>query len=405
MEIYLDNAATTSLCPEAFSAMQEVFNEEFGNPSSLHIKGVNAAEKVKNARKVLADELKCAEKEIVFTSGGTESNNMALIGTALANSRRGKHIISSSFEHASVYNPLLYLEKSGFEISFIKPDENGNINPSELASLVREDTILISIMMVNNEVGSLIDIEALSKAAKAVNPEVIFHVDAIQAFPKYKIVPKKLGIDLMSASSHKFRGPKGCGFIYIKDKTHIIPIIYGGGQQKNMRSGTENVPGIVGMSVAAKKYADNRTDYMNHMYELKYRFVTGIKKINEELFPDGKEKIIVNAIFDMEKDVDELMESIRKTAPHIISVSFPKAKSEVFLHVLEMKGIFVSSGSACSSNHPAISGTLKAIGVADEYLDSTLRFSLCPENTEEEIDYVLKTIKEELPTYMQFFRK
>ncbi|MBQ8281496.1 MAG: cysteine desulfurase [Lachnospiraceae bacterium] len=396
MEVYLDNAATTALCKEAFETMQNTMFSDFGNPSSLHLKGVKASEYVKNAKQAIAKELKCLEKEIVFTSGGTESNNMALIGAAYANRRKGMHIISTSYEHASVYNPLIYLEQQGFEVTYISVDENGQIKPEELAETVREDTILVSMMYVNNEVGAVLDIAGLSAVVKAKNQDALFHCDAIQAFPKYKIVPKKCGIDLMSVSSHKFSGPKGCGFLYIRDKVKVNPIIHGGGQQNNMRSGTENVTGIAGMAAAMKVYADKRNEYVNHMYELKLRFVEGLKDV---------EGLVINAVYDELADELSLKDRVKMTAPHIISVSFPKARSEVFLHALEMKGIYCSSGSACSSNHPAISGTLKAIGVKDEYLDTTLRFSLSPETTVEEIDYAVAVIKEQLPIYMKFYRK
>ncbi len=425
MEAYLDNAATTKLCKEAFEVMQKTMLEDFGNPSSLHLKGVKASEYVKNARKIIARELKCQEKEIIFTSGGTESNNMALIGTALANKRSGKHIVSTRYEHASLYNPLLFLEQQGFEVTFVEVERDGRVSPERLAEAVRNDTILVSVMYVNNEIGSLNDISALSDAVKNVNPNVIFHCDAIQAFPKFKIIPKKQGIDMMSVSSHKFGGPKGCGFLYVRDRVKLSPIIFGGGQQNGMRSGTENVGGITGMAAALEAYSLNRTDYVDRMYELKTRFVKEMLKIDgvvvnaipcrkettTEHNGDSENKTEQNHCFENEicksgiNQNSDLEAGIRETAPHIISVSFPKAKSEVFLHVLEMKGIYCSSGSACSSNHPAISGTLKAIGVADEYLDTTLRFSLSPETTQEEIDYAAAVIREQLPTYMRFFKK
>ena len=395
MQVYLDNAATTRVCNEACEVMQNCLLTDFGNPSSLHIKGVDAADYVKNARKSIAKELKCHEKEIVFTSGGTESNNMALIGTAYANIRRGKHIITTSYEHASVYNPLIFLEQQGFEVSFVPVDNNGQVDIDSLLEAVREDTILVSLMYVNNEVGAVNDLQRISEVIKKKNPSTLIHCDAIQAFPKYKIIPARSGIDLLSASSHKFGGPKGCGFLYIKDRVRVNPIIHGGGQQSNMRSGTENVPGIAGMATAMEVYSRNRVDYVKHMFELKKRFIEGLKDI---------EGLVINAIF---SDMPELSleERVLKTAPHIISVSFPKAKSEVFLHALEMKGIYCSSGSACSSNHPAISGTLKALGISGEYLDTTLRFSLSPDNTTEEIDYTVAVIREQLPIYMKFYKK
>ena len=396
MEVYFDNAATTRLNNEAFSVMQKAFFSDYGNPSSLHIKGVEASAYLKQAREIIAADIKCAEKEILFTSGGTESNNTALFGVARALKRRGMHIISSAYEHASVYNPLIFLEDEGFTVDYVTPDGNGVIHPEDVAALVREDTILVSIMAVNNEIGSVNDIAAISAAVKAKNPDVVFHVDAIQAYPKYKIMPKKEGIDLMSVSSHKFGGPKGVGFLYIKDKTRINPLILGGGQQKGMRSGTDNVPGIAGMAAALKSYIDHRAGNVNKMYELKERLAAALGSI------DG---IKLNAIYEDIKDLKPLSERIRMTAPHVLSVSFPNIRSEVMLHALEMKGICCSSGSACSSNHPAISGTLKAVGVEDKYLDTTLRFSFSPDNTPEEVDYVADAVRELLPVYMNFYRK
>ncbi len=396
MEVYLDNAATTKLNEEAFSVMQKVFFSDYGNPSSLHIKGVDASAYLRDARRVISEDLKCAEKEIIFTSGGTESNNTALFGTAHAKRRKGMHIISSAYEHASVYNPLIALEEEGFKVDYVKPDANGIVDPKSVAELVTDETILVSIMAVNNEIGAVNDIGAISKAVKEVNPDVTFHVDAIQAYPKYRIIPKKEGIDLMSVSSHKFGGPKGVGFLYIKDKTRINPLILGGGQQKGMRSGTDNVPGIAGMAEALKVYAENRKEYVDKMYALKEHFAQALLKI---------EGIKLNAIFENLSDEKSLGERIRMTAPHVLSVSFPNVRSEVMLHALEMKGICCSSGSACSSNHPAISGTLQAIGVEGKYLDTTLRFSLSPDNTQEEIDYTVEAIKELLPVYLNFYRK
>lgn len=395
MNVYLDNAATTRLLEESFETMKKLYFEDFGNPSSLHNKGLDAKQYIKKAKEIIAADLKCEEKEIVFTSGGTESNNQALMSIAKNYKRNGKHIITSSFEHASVYNPLIELEKDGYEVTYIKPDANGQIDIESLKEAVRSDTILVSVMMVNNEVGAKLDVKAISEAVKSVNKNTIIHCDAIQAYPKYKIVPKKEGIDLLSVSSHKFHGPKGCGFLYVRSGVKAGPIIYGGMQQANMRSGTENVPGIAGMATALDNYIKNRTAYMNHMYELKTYFVSQLSDI---------EDVVVNAIYADKPDLS-LEDRIKMTAPHIISVSFPKVKSEVFLHALEQAGIFVSSGSACSSNHPAISGSLKAIGVEDKYLDSTLRFSMTYTTSKEEIDYTVQKIKELLPIYSKFVKK
>lgn len=395
MKVYLDNAATTKLCEEAFDVMKKVYFEDYGNPSSLHNKGLDAKGYIKKTKEIIAADLKCEEKEIVFTSGGTESNNQALFSIAKNYKRNGKHIITTRFEHASVYNPLIELEKDGYEVTYLEVDGNGQVDKEYLRSLVRPDTILLSLMMVNNEVGSILDVSGLSKVAKEANKNIIVHCDAIQAYPKLKIIPKREGIDLLSVSSHKFHGPKGCGFLYVKNGVKLGPIIHGGMQQANMRSGTENVPGIAGMGAALDKYIKNRTDIVNKMYELKTYFVKAVSEI------DG---VVVNNIY-YDRDDLTLEERIRMTAPHVVSVSFPKAKSEVLLHALEQEGVFVSSGSACSSNHPAISGSLKAIGVEERFLDSTLRFSLSYENTVEELEYTVEVLKRIVPIYSKFIKK
>ncbi len=386
MECYFDNAATTRVCKEAVEIMDRVMLEDYGNPSSKHIKGFDAEKYIRDAAATIASTLHAAPKEIIFTSGGTESNNLALAGSAFVNKRRGKHIIASAFEHPAVYNPLLGLEEFGFETEFVPVDNMGHIDPAALADKVREDTILVSIMYVNNETGAVQDIAALSEAVKRKNPNVVFHTDAIQAYGKYRINPKKEGIDLMSVSGHKLHGPKGSGFLYAADGIRLRPLIFGGGQQKDRRSGTENVPAIAGLGVAAGRiYADLDTRTA-HLYDLKQRMISGLQQIPQA-------------------HVNAVAGDIRETAPHILSVSFDGIKAEVLLHALEERGIYVSSGSACSSNHPGISGTLKAIGVPEKLLDSTLRFSFCGDNTGEEVDYCLETLKELIPVYSRFSRK
>lgn len=387
MEAYLDNAATTRIFPEVKDIMIQAMEVDFGNPSSKHTKGIEAENYINQAREQIASSLKCQPKEIIFTSGGTESNNMALIGTAMANKRAGKHIITSRIEHASVHEPFACLEQAGYETTYLPVDENGRVQPQVLSDAVREDTLLVSVMMVNNEMGAVEDIRALAEAVKKKNPQTIFHVDGIQAYGKYKIVPKKLGIDLMSVSAHKIHGPKGTGFLYVREGTKISPILFGGGQQKGMRSGTENVPAIAGMGEAVRLIYQNHTEKTDRLYELKERFIEGISSL---------EQVTVNGISDI---------GLRDTAPHIVSVSFAGIKSEVMLHALAQKGVFVSSGSACSSNHPELSGTLKAIGVPDDLLDSTLRFSFSVTTTEEEIDYAIAMTAEILPQLRRFVKK
>ena len=387
MEAYLDNAATTKVSTAVLEKMNQVYCLDFGNPSSMHKKGMEAEKYIKEAKQKISSILKCEPSEITFTSGGTESNNMALIGTALANKRAGKHIITTRIEHASVYEPLLFLEEMGFEISFAPVDESGRVDIEALVSLVRQDTILVSVMYVNNEIGCVEPIADIAKRIKEKNPNVLFHVDAIQAFGKIKIQPAKEGIDLLSVSGHKIHGPKGSGFLYIKNKTKIRPILHGGGQEKGMRSGTENVPAIAGLSEASVRMYQNLEINRNHLYELKELLKEKLERI---------EGVTINGI---------PKEGVRVTAPHILSASFRGVRSEVLLHALEEKRVYVSSGSACSSNHPDISGTLVAIGVKKELLDATLRFSFSVETTKEEVEYAVQCVESLLPQLRRFFRK
>ena len=384
MEAYLDNSATTVALPEVRDIVVKTMMEDYGNPSSLHKKGMEAEQYVKTAAERIARTLKAKPSEIVFTSGGTESNNMAIIGAARANRRAGKHIITSTIEHASVYNVFGYLEEEGYRVSYIPVDENGHLKEKELEAAIDEETTLVSVMYVNNEVGSVNPIEEIGALIKRKNPKTIFHVDAIQAYGKYRINPKKEHIDLLSVSSHKIHGPKGVGFLYIKDGTKIVPVVYGGGQQKGMRSGTHNVPGIAGLGVAAEKIYEDHEAKIARMYEIKKEFV----KLVQEL-PETK----INGLTD------------EQSAPHVVSVGFAGVRSEVLLHALEERGIYVSSGSACSSNHPAVSGTLRGIGVERELLDSTLRFSFSIFTTEEEIRYCAQMLSELLPVLRRYRRK
>lgn len=385
MEAYLDNAATTRVFPEVREMMVHVMEEDFGNPSSKHTKGITAENYIKEAKETICTQLKCKPKEIIFTSGGTESNNMAFIGTAIANRRAGKHVITTRIEHASVHEPMAYLEEMGYDVTYLPVDSTGRVSVEELENAIREDTFLISIMYVNNEVGSVQPIEQIGQMLKKKHPQILFHVDAIQAFGKYKIVPKKLGVDMMSVSGHKIHGPKGSGFLYVNEKVKIRPILFGGGQQDGMRSGTENVPAIAGLGVAVKEIYTGHLEKRAKLYELKKRLIAGLQDV------DG---VTINALID----------PIEETAPHIVSVSFANTRSEVMLHALAQKGVFVSSGSACSSNHPELSGTLQAIGVKSELLDSTLRFSFSVMTTLEEIDYAIEVVKEALPVLRKFTR-
>ena len=381
MEAYFDNSATTQVFDCVKDAVVNAMTMDYGNAAARHMKGVEAEKIIKEARREIANSLKVQEKEILFTSGGTESNNLALIGTALANQRTGKHLITSAVEHPSVYNTMAWLEEQGFEITYLPVDSFGCISLAELEEAVREDTILVSIMYVNNEIGAVEPVEEIARCIKNKNPKTYFHVDAIQAYGKLQIRPKKQGIDLLSVSAHKIHGPKGIGFLYIDEKVKIRPIVFGGGQQKGMRSGTENVPGCAGLGAAVKEIYKNHGERVEKLYTLRERLIAGLKTI------DG---VTINGHED------------RQNAPQVVSASFEGIKSEVLLHALEDRGIYVSSGSACSSNHPGVSGTLKAIGVKKELQDSTLRFSFGAFNTEEEVDYAVDVLKELLPVLRRY---
>ena len=384
MEVYFDNSATTKVFDCVRDIVVKTMTEDYGNPSAKHKKGMEAEQYVRRAAAQIAKTLKVQEKEILFTSGGTESNNMALIGTAMANHRAGKHLITTRIEHASVYNPMAWLEQQGFEVTYLGVDEQGHISLEELKASLRPDTILVSVMHVNNEIGAIEPVEEIGAMLHEVNPSILFHVDAIQSYGKLQIRPKKAQIDLLSASGHKIHGPKGVGFLYIDQRVKIHPLIYGGGQQRDLRSGTENVPGIAGLGAAAEEIYRNHEEKMERLIGLKDYFISRIGEIPEA---------VVNSL------------PGKEGAPQIVSVSFSGVRSEVLLHALEDKGIYVSSGSACSSNHPAISGTLKAVGVKRELLDSTLRFSFGMFNTREEADYTIDMLKELLPVLTRYRRR
>ena len=384
MEAYFDNSATTKVLDCVKDAVVDAMCVNYGNAAAKHRKGVEAENLIREAKKAIADTLKVQEKEILFTSGGTESNNTALIGTALANRRAGKHLITTGVEHPSIYNTMSFLEEMGFEVTYLPVDHLGHISLEDLEKAIREDTVLVSVMYVNNEVGAVEPIEAISQCIKKKNPKTLFHVDAIQAYGKYKIRPKKQGIDLLSVSGHKIHAPKGVGFLYIRDGVKIRPILFGGGQQKGMRSGTENVPGCVGLGVAAREAYIDFDARIEKLYTLRERLIAGLKLLGG---------VTINGSED------------RTNAPQIVSASFEGVRSEVLLHALEDKGVYVSSGSACSSNHPGISGTLKGIGVKKELLDSTIRFSLGDLNVEEEVDYAIGVLGELLPVLRRYQMK
>lgn len=383
-EIYLDNSATTRAYDCVGELVKKVMCEDYGNPSSMHAKGVAAEQYIKEAKETFAKLLKVKEKEIFFTSGGTESDNLALRGAAWANQRAGKHLITSAIEHPAIINTMRHLEEEGFRVTYLPVDRYGRVRLDALKEALCEETILVSIMYVNNEVGSVQPIQEAAGIVKAYNKNILFHVDAVQGFGKYRIYPKKLKVDLCSISGHKIHGPKGSGILYIGEDVKIRPIVFGGEQQKNVRSGTENVPGIAGISLAARTIYQDLDVKVAQMRRLKQRFIKGVSQI---------EDTTIHGLYD------------ETSAPHIISVGFAGIRSEVLLHALEEKGIYVSSGSACASNHPQVSGVLKGIGARQEFLDATLRFSMSEFTTPQEIDYTLDTLYNIVPKLRRYTRR
>lgn len=384
MEVYLDNSATTRCFDEAALLMHKIMCEDYGNPSSLHHKGVEAETYLRYAGETFAKLLKVGEKEIFFTSGGTESDNIALIGAAMAGHRSGRHVITTPIEHPAVLQPMAYLEEQGFEVTYLSVDGQGRIFLEELSRAIRPDTILVSIMHTNNEIGTLQPVAEAGALIKSRNPKTLFHVDAVQGFGKARIYPKKMQIDMLSVSGHKVHGPKGVGLLYLREGAKVNPIIYGGGQQRGMRSGTENLPGIAGFARAAELVYENLEADVERMYALRDKLTREVNQI---------EDVKVNGC------------PGREGAPHIVSLSVRGVRSEVLLHALEEKGIYVSAGSACAAHKPQPSATLKAIGAEKELLGSTIRCSLSCFTTEEEIDYTVENLREIVPVLRRYTRQ
>ena len=382
MYIYADNAGTTKMSPVAIDAMTKCMNEVFGNPSSLHSTGQRAAEVLQKAREDVAEALGADFNEIYFTSGGSEADNQAIRSAALFGAKKGKkHLISTKIEHHAVLHTLKKLEREGFEVTLLDVGADGIVDPADVEKAIREDTALVTIMYANNEIGTLQPIDEIAKICK--EKKVTFHTDAVQAFGQVPINVDECHIDMLSASGHKLNGPKGIGFLYIRKGVKIRSFVHGGAQERKRRAGTENVPGIAGLGLATKMIYNDLDMKVALMRELKDYFIEQAGKI---------ENTTVHGLKD------------EGSAPHIISVGFAGIRSEVLLHTLEEKGIYVSSGSACASNHPAISGVLKGIGAGKEYLDATLRFSMSEFTTEEEIDYTLETLYNCVPMLRKYTR-
>lgn len=388
MEVYLDNSATTRAFPEVAELMTKIMCDDYGNPSSLHMKGIEAEQYLRYAVAVFARLLKVNEKEILFTSGGTESDNMALTGCAHANSRRGRHLITTRIEHPAILNTMRSLESEGYRVTYLPVNACGLISLEDLQRAMSSDTILVSIMHTNNEIGALQPIVQAGSLIKGMNPNTLFHVDAVQGFGKARIYPKKMGIDLLSVSGHKIHGPKGVGLLYVGDHVKIQPILHGGGQQRNLRSGTDNVPGIAGFAKAAELLYEHYEDDVKRLYHCKRYFMDGVRRI---------EGVQINGLLPHAQDGTG-------TAPHIVSVSIRGVRSEVLLHALEEEGIYVSAGSACAARKPQPSETLKAIGLEKPLLDSTIRFSFSVYTTIEEIDYTLRTMYDKIPVLRKYTR-
>ena len=389
MECYMDNSATTRCLDEVTEAVVKCMKETYGNPSSMHLKGLEAERILRSAREDIATTLKVNEKEIFFTSGGTESDNWAVLQAARAAKRSGMHVITTAIEHAAIHNPMKQLEKEGFEVTYLPTDDIGRVSVEELKSAIRPDTVLVSVMGINNEIGTIEPVAEIGEAIKSANPSTLFHVDAVQMYGKIPVYPKRMKIDLLSVSGHKIHGPKGVGFLYISEKVKITPLIVGGGQQKGMRSGTDNVPGIAGLATAAKIITGGMEEESRKLCGLRDELINRVTKF-EGVTVNGPAK-------------DEATKEF--AAPHIVSVSVQGVRAEVLLHALEEKGVYVSAGSACASNKPAVSETLKAIRLPKELLDSTIRFSFGIYNTEEEIAYASVTLGGLLETLRRFTRR
>lgn len=372
-KIYLDHNATTYVHPEVFEAMRPYFTDSFGNASSIHEFGRIGKAGLENSRQKIAELLRCQPNEIVFTSGGTESDNLAIKGTAYSRENQGRHIITSAIEHHAVLESCHYLEKKGFEISYLKPDSLGRILPDEFKKALRKDTILATIMHANNETGTLQDIAAMAKIAHDAG--VLFHTDAVQSTGKIPYTIPELGVDMLSVSGHKFYGPKGVGFLFIKEGTELIPLSHGGSHENNYRAGTENVPGIVGLAKALEiAFRDMKIEYAR-LQHLKDLFIKGLQSRIKDIIIIGDQQNCV---------------------PNTASVSFKGVEGESIVLSLDLKGIAVSSGSACTSGSINASHVLTAMGIPPEQAHGAIRFSFGRANTEDDISYILDILEQEI---------
>lgn len=382
-EIYLDNSATTRPDPDVVTAMVDMMTTTYGNPSSLHKKGLLAEKEIDKARERVAKSLGVKKTEIVFTSGGTEANNLAIFGVAGQYASRGKHIITTQIEHPCVYDAMRELEQRGFDVTYLPVSADGVVDIADLKQAFRDDTILVSVMYVNNETGAIQPIEQIGAFLKDKR-KTLFHVDAVQAWGKIPIKIKDAGIDLLTVSAHKIYGPKGVGALFIRDGVKLTSLLFGGGQEKGVRSGTENVPGIVGMGVAAERANRELKTATASMRELRDLL---IEKISTEI-----EGARINTV-------------ARLAAPHVVNVSFPGVRGEVLVHQLETSGVFVSTGSACSSREKIYSRVLKAMGLPENALEGSIRLSLSAATTQEEIETAIEHLKTSVADLRLFARR
>lgn len=371
--IYLDNSATTKPHPQVIALTGRVMSEQFGNPSSLHELGVAAEKLLKEARRRTAALFTGNDKEIIFTSGGTEANNLAIIGTALGRRSRGKHLITSQVEHPSVLNCFRYLEKEkGYRVDYLPVNRQGYVDPFQLEKLVTKNTVLVSIMHVNNETGTIQPLEIIGPLLKSLNRNTVFHVDAVQSLGKIPLYPVKWKTDLVSCSAHKLHGPRGAGCLWKKNSITLYPLMHGGGQEHGLRPGTENVAAIAGFGLAVKMAGENMSKNSKLIARLKETFYNYIQHSNLNCHLNGPDP--------------------GESAAHIINISFPGLPAEVLLHSLEEKGVYASAGSACHSRKPDPSHTLRALGLEDRLLTSALRFSFSCYNSEQEVLAAAETV-------------
>ncbi len=380
MEIYLDNSATTRPRPEVVRAVSAAMEETYGNPSSLHRLGVRAEAVLRSARETIAGTLSVSPGEVTFTSGGTEANNLAIIGAALTLQQGGKHVITTAIEHPSVLRAFGLLEEHGFELTLLKPDGSGLVDAEAIREALRPDTVLVSTMYVNNETGAIQPLEnmrgviAAERARRRRGRPLLWHVDAVQGYGKLPFYAQKLGADLATLSAHKIHGPKGVGALYVRRGVRLKPLLVGGGQESGVRAGTENVPGIAGFAEAARHAFRDLEGVAGQLRELKRLFIAGITA----RVPD--------AIINGPVDDNTLL------APHIVNVSFPGIKGEVLVHYLEERGVYVSTGAACSSRRAEPSHVLKAMGLPGDRVASAIRFSFSPFNTIDDVQRVVSLL-------------